>query len=397
MARQLFAAVDPDGVLRAYGSNLHEAVTFASTLASQVVVEGADESGQGFGDASFSALAPEKMPQVALNNAGLRPIDFDAVMRLSLEEAHAKLLPFFPTQRTRKSGEVVGVATYKTAKSMADNILGQNYKTSKETPEDPSDVMGLSLLPYDMAKRTSSRPLPLRGLGLCAGSSAACRQACLVYSGHNMIDIYNMVVKTARTEALLLEPTAFARMLVEGVKKHMRPARGSGGYEPLVRLNVFSDVPWELVLPGIFDHFSDSQFYDYTKVPGRTPPSNYDLTFSYSGVNQTYVEHELQRGRRVAVVFLLPGTLRTRREAPLPNSFMGYPVVDGDISDVRPRDPAPGVVGLRWKLPLGQTKDKRQDTQNAFVVPCIEVDGVLIASQSARQEPIVDADEKETV
>jgi len=395
--RQLFAAVDPDGSLRAYGSNLHEAVQFAATLAPQVVVEGADGSdGRMAGFGEFAALAPEKMPQVALNNSGLKPIDFDAVMRMSLEEAHSKLVPFFPTTKTRKSGEVVPVATYKTAKSMADNLLGQNYKTAKETPEDPSDVMGLSLLPYDMAKKTSGRSLPLRGLGLCAGSSAACRQACLVYSGHNMIDIYNMVVKTARTEALLLEPVAFARMLVEGVKKHMKPARGSGGYEPLVRLNVFSDVPWELVLPGIFEEFSSSQFYDYTKVPGRNPPSNYDLTFSYSGVNQTYVEYELNRGRRIAVVFLLPGTLQTRREASLPNTFMGYPVVDGDVSDVRPRDPAPGVVGLRWKLPLGQTKEKRQDTKNAFVVPCEEVDGVLVATQSARQEPIVDADEKES-
>lgn len=395
--KQLFAVVDPNGELRAYGSNLHKAVEHASTYSERVVVEGADGSGgvlAGFGD--FAAKEPSLMPQLALSNAGLRPIDIDTVMRMSLEEAHAKLLPYFPQSRTRKSGEVVAVGTYKTAKSMAENLLGQNYKTSKETPEDPSSVMGLSLLPYDMGKKMSSKSLPMRGLGLCVGSSAACRQACLVYSGHNMIDIYNMVVKTARTESLLLEPEAFARMLVEGVGRHVKPRRGGNGYEPFVRLNVFSDVPWELVFPGLFEMYGEANFYDYTKVPGRMPPSNYDLTFSYSGVNQTYVEYELGRGRRIAVVFLVPGTLQTRREQSLPPTFMGHGVVDGDVSDVRPRDPAPGVVGLRWKLPLGQTADKRQDNQNAFVVPCVEVDGVLVASQSARQEPIVDPDSETT-
>lgn len=397
MAAQLFAAVDPDGVLRAYGSNLHEVVEAAASYAPNVTVEGADASGAAYGDLSdFAAVPASSMPGFALKGCGLPVIDIDRVMKLSLEEAYARLVPYFPMTKTRRSGEVVPVATYKTAKSMSENILGQNYKTSKETPEDPSSVQGLSLLPFNLGSKMSTRALPQKGLGLCVGSSAACRQSCLVYSGHNTIDLYNVLVKTSRTEALSLEPEAFARMLVENVGRHVKPKRGGNGYEPFVRLNVFSDVPWELVFPGLFEMYSDAQFYDYTKVPGRVTPANYDLTFSWSGVNQGYVEHELRGGRRIAVVFLLPGTLHTRREKPLPASFMGYPVVDGDVSDVRPRDPSPGIVGLRWKLPLGAAAAVRHRTDNSFVVPCIEVDGTLVATQSARQEPIVDVDESET-
>jgi len=119
------------------------------------------------------------------------------------------------------------------------------------------------------------------------------------------------------------------------------------------------------------------------------------LTFSWSGVNQRYVESEVARGRRVAVVFLLPGGLHARRSMALPSTFMGLPVVDGDVSDVRPRDPAPGVVGLRWKIPHGKNIQLERQENRAFVVPVAELDGQLVASQSARQEPIVDPDTQE--
>jgi len=272
-----FAVLDPSGDLLTVEKTQADAIRAASGVAPNVQVEGAlagedgtEAGGYGNYDA-FDAPPADQMPAIALRASGLYPIDLDEAMRLSLEEAHGQLVKYFPSRRTRKSGEVVPVAQYETAHSMSRSILGQNYKTAKQTPERPSDVQGLSLLPYNLGGKMSARPLAMRGLGLCVGNSAACRAACLVYSGHNTIDIYNMVVKTSRTEALLLKPLAFARMLVENVRFHMERKRSD--YEPFCRLNVFSDIPWELVLPGLFEMFPDDRFYDYTKVPGReTPP-----------------------------------------------------------------------------------------------------------------------------
>ena len=207
-------------------------------------------------------------------------------------------------------------------------------------------------------------------------------------------------------------------MIFEACEKHAKIRNA----EPFVRLNVFSDVPWELVVPGLFEYFqrgeqSRLRFYDYTKVPGRKNPSNYDLTFSYSGVNQEYMKHEVGRGRRIAVVFLHPPGMKwlKAKDRPegygLPHTFAGLDVIDGDVTDVRPRDPAPSVIALRWKSPqnAGESREQRAERATtargftretwrgaspraAHVVYAQEVDGWLVTSQAASQEPIDDPD-----
>jgi hypothetical protein len=52
--------------------------------------------------------------------------------------------------------------------------------------------------------------------------------------------------------------------------------------------------------------------------------------------------------------------------------------VDGDISDVRPLDPAPAIVGLRWKAPSGRRAGVYVDPSAeafTFVIPVYVVEG----------------------
>jgi hypothetical protein len=148
----------------------------------------------------------------------------------------------------------------------------------------------------------------------------------------------------------------------------------------MVRLNVFSDIPWELVFPELFE-IVPGVYYDYTKVPWRTPAPNYDLTFSYSGRNFGQMQEELERGRRVAVVFLA-------KRHKLPSTFMDMPVVDGDISDARPLDPPGVIVGLSYKVPKKYGEKVRvSTTDNVFVVPVHEIDGTLVAAVVPRDQP----------
>lgn len=240
------------------------------------------------------------------------------------------------------------------------------------------------------------------------------------------------MIKLARTSWLIEEPEAFGRLLVAAVEHLAKLAQGGAEFEcarPYVRLNVLSDIPWEVVFPGLFDAFPAMQFYDYTKVPGRREagvPRNYDLTFSFSGSNQRHCQRELELGGKVATVFFPPywdvidyRTMKpihqalTRDQGRLwmrqhkltaeeayvtgarPETWLGYAVVDGDQSDVRPLDPNPCIVGLSYKPPNIRSEAKggmlRSDVSReapvAFVVQVFEVDGVLTTALVPGHEP----------
>jgi hypothetical protein len=355
-------------------------------------------------------LAPKLTPERALKLTGLRPMGEREVMSMSVEEAYERVHPFFPTRMyVKKTGEWRDVKVYRTAEGLADGLIGQNYKTAKQpkgldrsltvSPGNKGiNVQGLSLLPHGLGSMgllsagADPRIYGVRRVSnqgpttLCAGSTKECRSVCLVYSGHNPATQYNYVVKAARTHALRAEPVAFVRLLTHALERHFG-ARTKA--VKAARLNVYSDIPWELAVPWLFSH-TGGQYYDYTKVPDRRTPQNYDLTFSYAGTAASlkHVEHEiLVNRRRIATVFVAfgeGGKLRRPEKGRrgLPETWMGLKVVDGDTHDLRPLDPPnvlyeyPVVVGLRYKAP----KSGDEPDTKAFLVPIEEVDGALVAS-----------------
>lgn len=396
MARA-FAVIDPDGAVASVEDTFARAVEEAGDVSADGTVSiesDGTETGTALGDLGAD---PRAQPGLALARSGLQPVDFDTVMRISLEDAHAELRPFFDK----------GIKAYTTPRGLAKTLLGQNYKTAKETPEKPSDVQGLNLLPHALGVQPTPKGLltiRVRGIAanstFCLGSSPECRAACLAHTGRNVY-AYSMRVKRQRCEALLSKPVHFMRAIVARVEQHETNSKKRGD-EPFVRMNVISDIPWELFAPGLFRKFPNLQFYDYTKVPGRNPRAervdNYDLTFSYSGRNWAFVKHEVEVSRRrVAIVFLPKRKYQAKeiREQPmigLPATFQGLKVVEGDFSDVRPRDPERVFVGLRWKIPRGE--ERRAMKTSAFVVPVQTVDGQLVAGLAAKDQPIEDSDQE---
>jgi hypothetical protein len=176
--------------------------------------------------------------------------------------------------------------------------------------------------------------------------TAKCDVACLYKAGRGAMNS----VQTARINKTIwffTERDSFMLQLAEDISKLIRKAHKQG-LQPLVRLNGTSDIRWESIEvantgKNIFEMFPDVQFYDYTKDANRKDlPKNYDVTFSYSGVEgfQPYVEKALLNNMRMAVVF--------RKEKDIPMTFMGIPVVSGDNSDVRHLDDKV-IVGLYAK------------------------------------------------
>lgn len=193
-------------------------------------------------------------------------------------------------------------------------------------------------------------------VNVCAYSTPECRAHCVAGSGNGRA--WNVTAaRAARTHLLAADPVAFLSLLTGDIVDAAR------GRRLAVRLNTFSDVRWERVLPAWFWHrFRAVRFYDYTKYPygsRLTLPANYTLTQSLTGErhNRDNARRIVSGGRNVAAVVDIRGGRdpRTGKLRPIPATLFGLPTIDGDRNDRRWLD-APGrVVVLRRKhtLPAG--------------------------------------------
>lgn len=173
--------------------------------------------------------------------------------------------------------------------------------------------------------------------GLCSGP-------CLNLAGRGIFKS-TQHARIAKTQFLAFNRDAFVESARYDVAALERRADRLG-MQAAVRFNGTSDLPWLPLL--LCSEFPRVAWYDYTKHPRpwqRVRP-NYHLTFSYDSIaNLPESMDALAHGVNVAVVF------DTRKGHPLPSTWHGYPVLDGDVSDLRFTDPPYHVVGLRAKGP----------------------------------------------
>jgi hypothetical protein len=141
----------------------------------------------------------------------------------------------------------------------------------------------------------------------------------------------------------------FMQLLVKDIILAIKQAKRKG-LIPVFRLNGTSDIAWEKYTIGesglnIFQIFPGVQFYDYTKILGRKIKdiANYHLTFSAADGNDADVYAAIKQGYNIATVFGIKKTL------PMPETYMGLPVFNGDESDLRFLDPKSVIVGLYAK------------------------------------------------
>ena len=196
----------------------------------------------------------------------------------------------------------------------------------------------LGILPFGL----SLAPSTASGAGnVCPLASPGCSAVCLNYAGRGQMSSIQRA-RIQKTRFWFSDRDGFLQLLGRDLEKVQRLAHRQDK-QAAVRLNVFSDIPWERFVD--LAAFPDLQFYDYTKVLarlGRTP-ANYYLTFSLSEQNEAEARQALIRRFNVAAVFRDP-----------PRYFQLWPVIDGDQHDFRFLDPRPVVVGLK---PKGLAKD----------------------------------------
>lgn len=208
------------------------------------------------------------------------------------------------------------------------------------------------------------------GYNVCSHSTPECRLGCLNTSGRAGMELVvgKSIIKAARikkTRLFFEHQEFYMRWLIAEMKIYQRKAL-KDGYEFSARLNGTSDIDYANVFidgQNIFQIFPDVQFYDYTKNPNKLNHNipNYNLTFSYTGRNASKSADLLITGNNVAVVFDI------KKGRNLPQSYMGYKVVDGDLTDFRPDDEKGVIVGLRFKE-IGNRELGKTIKESVFVV-----------------------------
>tara|TARA_B100000287_G_scaffold416648_1_gene451562 strand:- start:272 stop:1144 length:873 start_codon:yes stop_codon:yes gene_type:complete len=185
------------------------------------------------------------------------------------------------------------------------------------------------------------------GYNVCP-NAGQCESVCLgFHAGRNVFDDVRSA-QAMRTYFLAEHARSFYTIIADELRRAIAKRRrdtGKPGARIACRLNAYSDIAHEKVVPWLFDEFADSvQFYDYTKRDPRVrkPPANYHLTYSADERTTTaQVRDHLNNGRNVAVVG------RRRKGEALPVSI--YPIIDGDKSDARWTDPRGVIVHLSLK------------------------------------------------
>ena len=227
---------------------------------------------------------------------------------------------------------------------------GSSSKILKNTKVLKIDTYVVYLAPHTMA-----------GYNTCPMATKDCISGCLNTSGRagmeinscNGNNIINARIK--KTKLFYENKDYFFAWLIAEIKAAKNLSLNKG-HDFSVRLNGTSDINWNAYkIDGktIFEIFPDIQFYDYTKVANRfnNIPKNYHLTFSYTGYNWNDCANVLDKGFNVAAVFNIFKTYNMRKEniKPLPLTYKGYKVIDGDITDYRPFDNKKSIVALRFK------------------------------------------------
>lgn len=252
-----------------------------------------------------------------------------------------KLGPFDPDTMTLAGARAIAKQYYVTANGYAStpDLLTAPDSQPKLRKSKLRPAYGLSLAPADMS-----------GWDVCLWRTPACTAACVLATGGRSRFAPIRRARVLKTRFLAEYPQAFITLLWHEIRRAVKRARARGFDGIDLRLNVASDLRWEIFAPALLT-VDGVRPYDYTKAPASARPNvtSYPLTFSVSERSRSTTEalEWLERGGNVAVVF--ERLTRAEWDGILPNTWEGFPVIDGDLSDARADDLPSTVVGLRAK------------------------------------------------
>jgi len=183
-------------------------------------------------------------------------------------------------------------------------------------------------------------PFNLSGKNVCPKASKECAAACLNTSGRGMMHSVQKA-RLDKTNYFWTNKNAFLWDLSREIEQ-LKKRAANQGFKFAVRLNGTSDLAFhKMKVDGgstLHELHPDVQFYEYTKVLNYLDHDhkNLNVTFSDSGSNNKDIKAAIAKGSNVAVVF----------QDKLPKKWLNKKVINGDLHDLRFKDPRGVIVGL---------------------------------------------------
>lgn len=200
--------------------------------------------------------------------------------------------------------------------------LLSNGKQNAKTKKNSFRTYILYLSPYTANSK---------GINVCPKATNECANACLFNAGYSAIYPKIKEKRREKTEFYLSNKDLFLETLAVEIKNAIRISEAKNE-KVIFRLNGTSDLDFLGMMKrkGYFDYTKVSEnvlFYDYTKIFGKVlkykNDPKYTLTFSYSGENVDECKKVLEMGHNVSVVY----------RDKMPETFLGFKVIDGDKAD----------------------------------------------------------------
>ena len=210
--------------------------------------------------------------------------------------------------------------------------VNSNAKTSKSSDLFPDTLTAILYL----------SPHKLAGHGnVCPHATDGCVQTCLYTAGRGKFSTVQQA--RIRKTKLFFEDNAQFKIDLSNDIAMFNKYCSDNKLTGYVRLNGTSDIDWQKIKikdKTVYELYPSIRFYDYTKdIKRKSKFDNYHLTFSYNEkVTITEVKNKLKENVNVAVVF-----------DEVPSIWKGLKVVNGDLSDLRPKDESNVIVGLKAK------------------------------------------------
>lgn len=190
----------------------------------------------------------------------------------------------------------------------------------------------------------SLAPWTLSGYNVCPKATPYCAADCVGLAGRGSMP-GTVGPRVVLTRFAAESPDRFTALMVSNLNRAERRA-GRAGLPLALRLNNYSDQHWHRLLPWIADAYPAVTFYGYTKrrdiARHALNVDNVDVTWSVSARDKGpgVIGARVREVGRAAVIF--------PADAEFPATIDGFPVVDGDRSDLRHLDGV-CVVGLHNK------------------------------------------------
>lgn len=180
---------------------------------------------------------------------------------------------------------------------------------------------------------------------LCHGSTRGCRMVCLSKAGRLGLTASE---RAAFVRSYLWQQhfDVFCELLDDEVGRFKNRCDD----QPVVRTFGTHDGDVTVDIPDIVERHHDVWFNDYTKLDiptGWILPNVYRIKSATELTTVDEFRDYAARGLNHAVPFHLG------KHDPLPTTYHGIPVVDGDFDDLRFLDPDGVIVGLRYKVAHG--------------------------------------------